>query len=216
VSLPRVMPANLVKKAETLEKDFPGRMALLFSPGSLANPRRLPYSLDNGRFVTWSNNREWNGKDFIDHCDEALSRYRNPDWIVVPDVVANSAETFEWWKYWVPTMRRYNCSLAMAVQDGMTPDMVKKIRPAPDVIFIGGSTKWKWRSLRSWTANFPRVHVGRVNTYGLLWTAHKAGAESTDGTGWWHKIQHKQLVKYLKRSSLGLGETSVATFFPNL
>ncbi len=52
-----------------------------------------------------------------------------------------------------------------------------------DVVFVGGSTEWKWRTMRGWCADFPHVHVARVNTYKLLYRAHDAKAKSTDGTG---------------------------------
>ncbi len=90
--------------------------------------------------------------------------------------------------------------MAIAVQDGMTPSDVPK---EASVIFVGGTTSWKWRNLKTWTENFPRVHVGRVNTYKLLWMAHDAGAESADGTGWFRgdAKQLAGLTKYLEESS---------------
>jgi len=74
-----------------------------------------------------------------------------------------------------------------------------------DIIFIGGTTEWKWRNLRSWTDNFKRVHVARVNTERLLWMAHDAGAESCDGTGWFRgdEQQLDGLHRYLDQSTKG-------------
>lgn len=122
-------------------------------------------------------------------------------WALVPDVVADAAETFSWYNRWSKVLLRYDWPLALAVQDGMTVEQVKKIRPKPDVIFVGGSTKWKWHTAKLWCRNFPRVHVGRVNTRRLLWSVHNLGAESSDGTGWWHKKQYRQLVNYLELTS---------------
>ena len=92
----------------------------------------------------------------------------------------------------------------MAVQDGMEPGDV----PAEaGVVFVGGSTEWKWRTVRDWCDAFDRVHVGRVNTNGKLWECHEAGAESCDGTGWFRGDQRqlRGLIAYLERSSQGLG-----------
>jgi hypothetical protein len=74
-----------------------------------------------------------------------------------------------------------------------------------DVIFVGGTTEWKWRNLRQWTDNFPRVHVGRVNSEKLLWAAHEAGAESCDGTGWMRGGEERlaDLWRYLAQSAGG-------------
>ena len=74
-----------------------------------------------------------------------------------------------------------------------------------DVIFVGGSTDWKWKNLYEWTKNFKRVHVGRVNSERLLWIAHEAGAESCDGTGWVRGGEERleELHRYLQQSTNG-------------
>jgi hypothetical protein len=53
-----------------------------------------------------------------------------------------------------------------------------------DVVFVGGTTAWKWQSVPTWCVEFPRVHVGRVNTIERVWLCDDLGAESADGTGW--------------------------------
>lgn len=71
--------------------------------------------------------------------------------------------------------------LAFALQDGMTPADI------PDdavVLFVGGTTKWKWRSLPTWASTGRRVHVGRVNEVERLLICERFGVESVDGTGW--------------------------------
>lgn len=86
--------------------------------------------------------------------------------------------------------------MAFAAQDGMTPADVPS---DADVVFVGGSTSWKWANLRMWTDNFPRVHVGRVNSRRLLEQAEQAGAESCDGTGWFRDPERTaELEAYLK------------------
>jgi hypothetical protein len=83
----------------------------------------------------------------------------------------------------------------MAVQDGMTPADVPK---ECAVVFVGGTTSWKWRSLPMWASSFSRVHVGRVNSIRLLLMAENAGAESCDGTGWFRDPRRtKELESYL-------------------
>jgi hypothetical protein len=83
----------------------------------------------------------------------------------------------------------------------MTPDDVPD---DADIVFVGGTTEWKWKNILMWTKNFKRVHVGRVNSYGLLWKAHEAGAESCDGTGWFREPSRtRELVSYLEESTVG-------------
>jgi hypothetical protein len=71
------------------------------------------------------------------------------------------------------------------------------------VVFVGGSTAWKWRTVSNWCRDFPRVHVGRANTYKRLWQCHEVGAESCDGTGWMRgdQKQLRGLFEYLAESS---------------
>ena len=99
----------------------------------------------------------------------------------------------------MPVIRSYGWPAAFAVQDGMTSGDV----PAEaDVVFVGGSTAWKRRTMHEWCDHFPRVHVGRVNTGRWLWECDEAGAESCDGTGWFRgdKAQTNSLLSYLRRT----------------
>ena len=152
----------------------------------------------------WSKGKPWNKYLYLEFLEWTKNVPYKPVWAIVPDVVANAEKTFRWWNVWSHIVKfDYGMTTALAVQDGMTPDHVWKLQVQPDVIFIGGTTEWKWATLRMWTKHFPRVHVGRVNTEQLLWKAHKAGAESTDGSGWYHRKQFDQLVRYLTQTSLG-------------
>jgi hypothetical protein len=74
-----------------------------------------------------------------------------------------------------------------------------------DVIFVGGSTDWKRRTMSMWCEVFDRVHVGRINTERWLWECDEAGAESCDGTGWFRgrQAQLDGLLSYLSRSRQG-------------
>jgi hypothetical protein len=173
----------------------------------------LPYALDNGRFVVWSKGAEWNETPFLKLLDTAAAEYP-PLWIIVPDVVADAYATFDEWATWEPRLRSLGCPLALAVQDGMTPFAVRK-HANPDVIFVGGSTDWKRRTIWNWTHSFPRVHIGRVNTEKWLWNAHRCGAESVDGTGFFMGGDKRLagLHRYLKRSSLGLTPRQIELSF---
>ena len=94
------------------------------------------------------------------------------------------------------------CTVVFAVQDGMTVDDVPS---NADVIFVGGTTEWKWQTVAMWCKAFQRVHVGRVNEYKRLWMCHDAGAESCDGSGWTRgdQRQFRGLLAYLEESTNG-------------
>lgn len=179
----------------------PGRIGWLVSPGGWRQPPTwMPVALDNGAFGAWVNKREWCEGEFWDLLETA-ARWITPLWVVVPDVVADREATLQRWNEWAPKIRAFRkWPLAFAVQDGMTPNDVPK---DSQVVFVGGTTEWKWRNLRMWTDNFDRVHVARVNSERLLWQSHEAGAESCDGTGWMRggEDRLKELQHYLEESA---------------
>ena len=161
----------------------------------------MPYALDNGAFPAWVNGTPWDDDGFCEML-ELAAKHHAPRWVLVPDVVADREGTLTLWNQWRSALHDYGWPLAFAVQDGMTQSDVPD---DADVIFIGGTTAWKWQTMWQWCANNPRVHVGRVNSYGRLWDCHEAGAESCDGTGWFRgdQLQLAGLEKYLAESLNG-------------
>lgn len=216
MALPIVMPANnnCVHKLNIL---YPGRLGLLMGPGSggLKNPRGLPFGVDNGKFPIWSKGGTWEESLFINLLDRIVRREFHPNWVVVPDVITKPQETLQEWKLWAPRIQEYGFPLALAVQDGMLIDDILPIKPQPDILFVGGSYKWKRRTMSYWCRHFPRVHIGRVNSEPMLWSCQYVGAESVDGTGW-NKGGDKSripLIRYLERSSKGLGKRGIKSFW---
>lgn len=215
-----VMPSARHTLANRLDQQFPGRLGLLIGPGDWRPLRHdLPFALDNDRFAAVFRGKPWTAVDYVAFLNKVKVAGVKPRWAVVPDVPKDAKATLEWWDKWAPEVRRrLRCPLAMAVQDGMTPNDVWCCRPPPEVIFVGGTTEWKWQSLSTWTKYFPRVHVGRVNSYARLWAVHESGAESSDGTRWWHDDQgdtrhYAALVRYLDRSGRGLPRNNLPDLF---
>ncbi len=157
---------------------FPGAIGHLYSPGAQRGPFPFcEYALDNGVFAKGN---DWTPGPWVKMLDWARLSGQRPLWNLVPDFVADREETLRRWEQYAPVARSYGWPLAFAAQDGMEPSDVP---PDADVVFVGGSTDWKWNTYRDWCAAFPRVHIGRVNTYRRLFDCYDAGAESTDGTG---------------------------------
>ena len=180
-----------------------------------------PFAVDNGCYAVWSAGKPWDKNRFLKILNKCVEVQATPRWIVVPDVVADAEATFLRWGKWVKKLTPYGFPLALAVQDGMTPEVVKKLERQPDVIFVGGTTGWKWRSLPWWTSHFPRVHVGRANSEKHLWAVERAGTESSDGSGWFwkqkqtdgHTQSYHQLMRYLRDSSSGIKWRSITGKF---
>jgi hypothetical protein len=178
-----VMPSNNTGfDAGYLAGAYQGRFGHLFSPAGWRKPRwGLPYALDNGAFARWDEAAFVNMVQTVAGLVTTRTIVNPPLWVIVPDVVADRAATLERWREWAPKLKPFGWPLAFAVQDGMTQDDVPN---DAEVIFVGGSTDWKWRTVWDWTRHNRRVHVGRVNGYEWLWRCHEAGVESCDGTGW--------------------------------
>ncbi|MEQ1934666.1 MAG: hypothetical protein ABL962_12450 [Fimbriimonadaceae bacterium] len=195
------MPANNTHWLVHYWAGIYGNLGHLYGPARTENPMpHLPYALDNGAFGAFTQKREWDAEAFVKHVERYAFHALRPQWCVVPDVVADREATLAKWSQWAPVlMDRYHLSLALAVQDGMTIEDVIPLDPAPDIIFVGGSTEWKWETVPMWCASWSRVHVGRVNTGDALRICKKAGAESCDGTGWFRgrPEQIKQLGYFL-------------------
>lgn len=208
-----VLLSNRRKLAVELDAEFPSRVGCLFAPVDRRDPKHLYYALDNGKFAVWDKGKRWERQLFLSMVEYFSAFTNRPKWIAVPDVVADAEGTLRSWDRWFPRLSQTGWPLALVVQDGMTPAWVRNnIEPQPDVVFVGGSTNWKWRTVETWCSAFPKTHVGRVNTGGKLWRCHEAGTMSSDGTGWWHHGQLKQLKRYLQRSAVGLSRRNIPGF----
>lgn len=183
-----------------------GAVGHLYSPGGFRGPfDHLPYALDNDRFVTWSKGATWDEPAYLEMLEKARASGIAPLWALVPDVPTDRDGTLREWKRWAPRVAALGWPLAFAVQDGMEPGDVPS---DADVVFVGGSDRWKYPTVRLWTDAFARVHVGRCNSSRMLWFCDRAGVESTDGTGWFRGdfAQLAGLMEYLERRHYGLGE----------
>lgn len=163
---------------------YPGRVGVLVGPSywrKLKMRKWMPYALDNDAYIAFSQKKEWSAPAWREMLQWAMMTGFKPIWCLVPDVVANRQATLDNWKIYALEASKYGWSLAFAVQDGMTP---KDVPNEADVVFVGGTDAFKFRSLPIWVEHFQRVHVGRVNSIRDLEICDRLGAESVDGSGW--------------------------------
>jgi hypothetical protein len=159
----------------------------------------MPYALDNGAFPAFTKKIPWDRKAWLKLLGWSSVSGQPPMWILAPDVVGDREKTITSWHENHVLLATLGIPLAFAVQDGMT---AKDVPEGVSVIFVGGSTEWKWKTAPMWGNSFPRVHIGRVNTWRLLRLAEDAGAESCDGTGWFRgdKKQREGLEQWLRET----------------
>tara|TARA_Y100000310_G_scaffold248082_1_gene253895 strand:+ start:3705 stop:4277 length:573 start_codon:yes stop_codon:yes gene_type:complete len=161
----------------------------------------LDVVIDNGAYSAFKNGSEWDEARFLGGCEYFLKRHVSPLWVVVPDVVGDPVATLKLWECWSPYIsEHFGWPLAFAVQDGMS---VFDVPELADVVFVGGSTEWKWGNVYKFSSAFPRVHVGRVNSLANLWFCHDAGVESVDGTGWTRTERQKSQLEHYLRCNTG-------------
>lgn len=165
---------------------FPDKLGLLTGPSS--SDRLVPWLptiLDNGAYGAWMRHEQWNRPRWESWLSLAVAQGCPISFAVVPDAVGDAIATHEKWSYWAPRLRMAfpELPLALAVQDGM--ECLPMDIAAADVLFVGGTTEWKWRTVEHWIKSHPRVHVGRVNSIAKALWLEELGCESCDGTGWW-------------------------------
>ena len=173
---------------------YPGKVGWLVGPSTATQKRFrpwLPYACDNDAWGSYKDGRAWDEKAFWGMLDFIGDQGLAPLWVAVPDVVANKEATLANWEEYAPRCREYGHDLAFVMQDGMTPDDVPS---DADLVFIGGTFRWKWNNLPAFCEALPRVHVGRVNTLSKVRRAEELGVESVDGTGWFRRPIEEFLV----------------------
>ena len=142
-----------------------------------------PYAVDNGAWGAYNRGAEWDGDAF----EALVRRCVDPDWVVVPDIVAGGLESLGRSREWIPRLRAMGVArMVVPVQDGMTVDDVRPLLAEDVGIFVGGSTKWKLATMNQWgdlgSEAGVFVHVGRVNTIRRIEMCSVAGVHSFDGT----------------------------------
>lgn len=172
------------------------RVGWLMGPSTYKTPwPNLHYALDNDAFSAWSNDKPWDHNAWVTFLVKISRLPNGPMWALCPDVVADREKTIANWPKFSPFLRSFGWPVAFAVQDGMLMDDVPD---DADLIFVGGTTRWKWRMVPYWVRNFQGpVHVGRVRQERLLWCAEH-GVASCDGTGWFREGQSGKPRRFLQ------------------
>lgn len=179
--------------------------------GHWYDPRKWPYfAIDNCAYSFYSRGLDFDPAPFLRMCRKCHGLGLVPDFVVIPDIVGGGAHSLHFSEGWFgslssefPGWRFY-----LAVQDGMTEDMVRSSPLFPHIsgLFVGGTTDWKLGTMGSW-ASFAHshglgVHVGRIGPVVFMIEADKAGIDSIDSTTW---VQRRDaLPRYINGYREGL------------
>lgn len=180
-------PLNSNRLCHKWAENYPGQFGFLLGPSYYERNRMrgdIPIACDNDAYKAFKNKEPWNEVVFFKMLESIKVLGLTPMWVLVPDVVGNRDETLRNWERYADRVRDFGFPLAFAVQDGMTCHDVPN---EAAVVFVGGSTKWKWNTASLWCATFS-THIGRVNSLRLVQRANEIGAISVDGSGWFRDL----------------------------
>lgn len=108
-------------------------------------PHDAPYILDNGAYGAYTRGEPWDVDAFVKRLNQIPDMPREPDFVVLPDVVADSDSTDKRAEIW---SEQIDYRTAFPVQDGHSP--TSALNHAEDigaeVIFVGGTVEWKRRN----------------------------------------------------------------------
>ena len=143
-------------------------------------PKGVTWAADNGCFSAPENYSDvrylaWLGKHPVDRCLFA----------VCPDVLADHLATVKRSRPLMPLLRKTGYRPAFVAQDGWQSETTPW--DEFDVLFIGGSTRFKLSPRTADAAmealdRGKTVHMGRVNSFKRLLLAQSLGCTSVDGT----------------------------------
>lgn len=138
------------------------------------------HGFDNGAFLDWRSGTPFDEKRFMAKYEEA-QRFHAPYMAVTPDLVARGEESLAHSIEWRERLNDWPWYLA--VQDGMTEQMVSEALPMFSGIFLGGTDKFKLGAYRwcqlAHSAGKP-FHYARAGTLTKLKHAIRVGADSLD------------------------------------
>lgn len=166
------------------------------------DPRQWPYfAIDNGAFSAFMHGGYWDSAPFIRILERCKREQLFPDFVVLPDIVADAVGSLARSSAWFDRIAAYGWRCYLAVQDGMTPENVEEFLRVHETvrgIFVGGTTKWKLETAHSW-ACFAHghglgCHVGRIGPIPAVSYMETMGINSIDSTTW---VQRKSSMDKL-------------------
>ena len=150
-----------------------------WSPAKMT-PHDWPFILDNGAYHAFVNGFPWDATAFVGRLNQIDSMPRDPDFVVLPDSVANPEETKERSQQWADLVK---FRTAFAVQNGLNSEEAVQFadRIGAGVLFVGGTINWKRKHapeiVEAAHDHGLECHIGRPSD--LVW-ARDIGADSVD------------------------------------
>lgn len=161
--------------------------------------KTFPCAFDNGAFRYWQRGFPFLRDLFWEMLRKTFDAGVSLDFIVCPDIVTHGKESLAYSVQWADTeLVTCHNRLALAVQDGMTTQMIDWAMNRFSHIFVGGTVEWKWETAKSWVQyahdEGKKCHIARCGQLDMLRRAEDYGADSVDSTSFmrnesWHIIE---------------------------
>jgi hypothetical protein len=143
------------------------------------------WGLDNGAFGAWKRGESWDESRWLKKLDGALSA-GNPYLVVAPDILGLGEMSLSFSSKWLQDPRLPKMlPWYLALQDGMTEEMVKPYLGGFSGLFMGGTNDFKPQA-PSWCrfahSMGMRFHYARCSSVGTMHWCRNFGADSADST----------------------------------
>lgn len=161
-------------------------VGLMLQPNSYRPSRSEHYpvhAVDNGAFTPPGKPDRFDEARwlrYLDRCPRDRCLFA-----VAPDVPFDWPASWARSELYIDRVRDMGYRVALAVQNGATPDLVPW--DAADVVFLGGDTAWKLSTDALYIARAALdrgvpVHMGRANSWVRLRRAAEMAVDTADGT----------------------------------
>lgn len=184
-------------------------------------PRRLPWFLDNGAYIDWKAKKTFNLTRWTRDLRYIVYRLESdewpmemaPDFTVIPDLVGGGKDSLDFSLDRLCWTEDLHVPHYLAVQDGMSVNMVRKALPRFGGIFVGGTLQWKLDTMATWTHLAHNegmlCHAGRIGTIPRVRLAEAAGVDSIDSCQpLWTKDRLAKFVEAVTGRSHGSDSTT--------
>ena len=205
----KIYTGNAVGKKMCKVKEY--GIGIMISSSPVFKPQKqfseVSCALDNGAFPAYNKGYPFMEKVFMDTLDDCYKLGIPLDFIVCPDIVAGGKESLDFSMEWADGKLKTAPNLALVLQDGVTPDLLREYGfDRFKILFVGGTPKWKWSTFVGW-AEFCKsfkiqCHVGQCGTLSRLELCEKVGATSVDSTNFARNESWAVLEEYYAKKRL--------------
>jgi len=81
----------------------------------------LPYAIDNGAWSAFNQGKPFDAQKFRKILAWSAAQEIEPDWVVLPDIVAGGLDSLGFSLSWYDEVQPYSETVLLAVQDGIEP-----------------------------------------------------------------------------------------------